>query len=98
MREVFTALQARFAELDGFDKTAFLCEIPANGLLRERIRITASLGRKFCKLMFLLRLEMYFHTGESRDTNRTCQRADRGSTYNVPAGTLPPWYLPCSIP
>ena len=75
VREIFAALQGGFAELDGFNKAGFLREIPANSLLRERIRVTASLGRKFRKLMLLFRREMYFHTRQSRDTNRACQRA-----------------------
>ena len=74
MREIFAALQSRFAKLHGFDKTGFLREIPANRLLRERIGVTASLGGEFRKLVLLIRREMYFHKRQCRGTNWTCQR------------------------
>jgi hypothetical protein len=72
--KVFTALQGRFTKLDGFNKAGFLGEKPADRLLRERIRVTASLRGKFRQLMLLLRREMYFHIRKSRTPNHACQR------------------------
>lgn len=74
-REVFTTLQGCFAKLDSFNKAGFFREIPADGLLRQRIRVTASLGGKFRELLLLLRREMYFHMRQCRSTHCTCQRA-----------------------
>ncbi len=51
MREIFAALQGRFAKLDGFNEAGFFGEVPADSLLRKRIRVTPSLGGKFCKLV-----------------------------------------------
>jgi hypothetical protein len=76
VREIFTAFQSCLAKLDTFYKAGFLRQIPANGLLCQRIRVTTSLRRQFRELMLLLRREMYFHTRQSRTTNRTCQRMD----------------------
>jgi hypothetical protein len=72
--EIFTAIQGRFAKLDGLNKAGFLHKVPANSLLRERIRVTAPLNGKFRQLMLLLRCEMYFHDRQCRVTNQTCQR------------------------
>jgi hypothetical protein len=42
-----------------------LFEIPADSLLRQRIRVTAPMAGQFCKLVLLLRREMYFHKRQS---------------------------------
>ena len=71
--EVFTALQGCFAKLDGCNKARFFRQVPANSLLRERIRVPAALGGKFHQLVLQFRRKMYFHTRQCRSTNRTCQ-------------------------
>jgi hypothetical protein len=43
MAEIFAALQSCLAQLDGFNKTSFFCQIAADRLLRKRIRVAASL-------------------------------------------------------
>ena len=53
-------LQSCLAELDGFNKASFFCEIAADRLLRKRIRIATSMAGQFCELMLLLGREMYF--------------------------------------
>jgi hypothetical protein len=47
VRELFSAIQGRFAKLDRFNKAGFFRKIPANSLLRERIRVTAPLRGEF---------------------------------------------------
>lgn len=59
--KVLAALQGCFAKLDSFNEAGFFCEIPADRLLRERVRVAASVGGEFCKLVLLLGREMYFH-------------------------------------
>jgi hypothetical protein len=54
VRQIFPALQGRFAQLDGFNQAVFFRETEADNLLRERISVTAALGGKFRKLMLLL--------------------------------------------
>ena len=61
VRKIFAALQGCLAQLDRFNKTGFLGQIPADRLLGQRIRIAASMGGEFRKLVLLLGCEMYFH-------------------------------------
>src|ERR1700730_12003741 len=58
---MFATLQSCLAELDGFNKASFFCEIAADRLLHKSIRVPASLGGQFRKLVLLLRCEMDFH-------------------------------------
>jgi hypothetical protein len=78
VREIFTALQGSFAEPDGFNKAGLFREIPADRLLGEGIRITASLCGKFRKLMLLLRSQMYFHIRQSRGHKSDLSTSLRG--------------------
>jgi len=61
VREIFAALQRFLAQLDGFNKASFLCEVAADCLLCKRIRVAALLGGQLRELVLLLRREMYFH-------------------------------------
>jgi hypothetical protein len=60
--KVLTSLQSFLASLHGFHEMSLFVRKPADGLLRERVGVTASLGSEFGKFMLLLRGEMYFHT------------------------------------
>jgi hypothetical protein len=75
VREVFAAIQGLLAKLNRFNEAGFFREIPADSLLRERIRVTASMGGKFRKLVLLFRREVYFHISQSRGVIPACQRA-----------------------
>lgn len=61
VREIFATPQCFLAHLDGFNKASFLCEVSADRLLRERIRVAAPLGSQFGKVVLLFRRQMYFH-------------------------------------
>jgi hypothetical protein len=74
VREVFAAIQGFLAKLNRFNEAGFFREIPADSLLRERIRVTASMGGKFRKLVLLFRREVYFHISQSRGVIPACQR------------------------
>ena len=66
MGKVFATFQRCFANLNRFNEAGFFGEIPAYGLLRERIHVTASAGGEFRKLVLLLQREMYFHDCQCR--------------------------------
>jgi hypothetical protein len=84
--EVFAAIQGFLAKLNRFNEAGFFREIPADSLLRERIRVTASMGGKFRKLVLLFRREVYFHISQSRGVIPACQRvAARGCGRAWPA-------------
>ena len=79
VREVFAAIQGLLAKLNRFNESGFFREIPADSLLRQRIRVTASMGGKFRKLVLLFRREVYFHIRQSRGVIPARQRvAARG--------------------
>jgi RNase P subunit RPR2 len=78
VREISPALEDTFAKLDGPNKASFFRQIPANSLLRQRIPIAAPRFGKLCQLTLQLRSEIYFHTRQSRSTNRACQRTNAG--------------------
>ena len=88
VREVFAAIQGLLAKLNRFNEAGFFREIPADSLLRERIRVTASMGGKFRKLVLLFRREVYFHISQSRGVIPACQlvaaRGPRGAGACVP--------------
>ena len=67
VRKIFAALQGCLAQLDRFNKTGFLGQIAADCLLGQRIRVTASMGGQFGKLVLLFRCEMDFHKRQSKD-------------------------------
>ena len=75
VRKILAALQGCLALLDRFDKTGFLGQIPADRLLGQRIRVAASMGSQFRKLVLLLGREMYFHKRQCKSATSTCQRA-----------------------
>ena len=61
VREILAAFEGCFAELDGFNKAGFFCQVAADRLLRKRIGIPASLGGQRCEFLLLLWREMDFH-------------------------------------
>src|SRR6266852_888273 len=82
---MFATLQSCLAELDGFNKASFFCEIAADRLLRKRIRVPAPLGGQFRKLVLLLRCEMDFHMRSL---------SAKFSPVNEPYNTILPCYNP----
>lgn len=73
MGKILAALQSRLTLFHSLNKAGLFGKIAADRLLREHIRIAASLVGEFGKLMLLLRRERYFHKRQCRSAPWACQ-------------------------
>jgi hypothetical protein len=71
--KILAALQRCFTLFHSLNKAGLFGKIAADRLLRELVRVAASLVGKLSKLVLLLRGERYFHKCQSKSAPSACQ-------------------------